>query len=181
MNMTRKELEELGLEKDVIDKVMDLNGQAINKTKAELEEAKTTAETLQTELDKRVNDFNELKGKSKNTEELQERLETLNDEYDKFKEETTQREKDIKLQSALKLAIAKSGTIDEVSLKANLDLEEVELLEDGTLKGIDAQIEALKEDKEYLFKKQLASGIKHGGKAKDKTDEELIKEAMGFK
>lgn len=179
--MNRKQLEELGLEKDAIDTIMDLNGQAINDTKKELEEANTTAQTLQAELDKREADFKTLKEKADNAEELEEQLNTLTSEYDTYKEDTSKREQEIKVNSALKLALAKSGTIDEVALKAHLDLEEVELNEDGTVKGIDDQLSTLKEEKAYLFGEKRNSGFPHGKPPAKKTNEEAVKEAMGFK
>lgn len=179
--MNRKQLEELGLEKEAIDTIMDLNGQAINQAKAEAEEAKATAANLQTEIDKREADFEELKNKAKDTEELESKLNTLSSEYDEYKETTTQREQEIKVSSALKLALAKSGTIDEVALKAHLDLDELELEEDGTIKDIDKQLTTLKEEKAYLFGEQRNTGLPHGKPPAKKTDEDKVNEAMGLK
>lgn len=179
--MNRKQLEELGLEKEAIDTIMDLNGQAINQTKKELEEARETAANLQAEVDKREEDFKTLKEKADNAEELEKQLNTLSGEYDEYKETTTQREQEIKVNSALKLALAKSGTIDEVALKAHLDLDELELEEDGTIKDIDKQLSTLKEEKAYLFGEKRNSGLPHGKPPADKTDEEKMNEAMGIK
>lgn len=179
--MNRKKLEELGLEKDIIDKVMDLNGQVINKTKTQLEEAQTKAETLQSEIDKREADFAELKIKAEDSNELEEKLTTLTTEYDSYKEDTNKREQEIKVNSALKLALAKSGTIDEIALKAHLDLDEVELTDEGTVKGIDDQLSKLRENKAYLFNDKRNTGIQHSKPPKDTTDEDIVNKAMGLK
>lgn len=179
--MNRKQLEELGLEKEAIDTIMDLNGQAINQAKADAETAKAKAEELQAEIDKRAADFEELKNKAENAEELESKLTTLSSEYDEYKETTTQREQEIKVNSALKLALAKSGTIDEVALKAHLNLDDVKLDDDGSLKGIDEQLSTLKEEKAYLFGEKRDTGIQHGKPPAKLTDEEKMKQAMGIK
>lgn len=179
--MNRKQLEELGLEKEAIDTIMDLNGQAINQAKAEAEEAKATATNLQAEIDKREADFEELRNKAKDTEELESKLSTLSSEYDEYKQTTAQREQEIKVNSALKLALAKSGTIDEVALKAHLNLEDVKLSEDGALEGIDEQLTTLKEEKAYLFGEKRNTGLPHGKPPVKETDEDIIKKTLGLK
>lgn len=48
-------------------------------------------------------------------------------------------------------AFSAAQVSDEVSVRANLKLDEVQLGEDGKLTGLDDQLAALKESKPYLF------------------------------
>ena len=76
--------------------------------------------------------------------------------------------------SALGLAIAKSGTVDEVSLKANLDLQSIELTDEG-LKGFDEQLVSLKENKQFLFGNKLDGGLEHNKPiAKEKSLRDVL-------
>lgn len=104
------------------------------------------------------------------------------DERIKAEKQQMQKELDeIKVNSALKLALAKSGTIDEVALKAHLNLDDVKLAEDGSLEGIDKQLSTLKEDKAYLFGEQRNTGLPHGKPPAKLTDEEVVNKALGLK
>lgn len=60
---------------------------------------------------------------------------------------------------------------DEVSVRANLNLDDVKLGEDGKLTGLDEQLTALKESKPYLFtqpQQQLELGGSTPGASTDK-------------
>ena len=81
--------------------------------------------------------------------------------------------------SAIDLAIANSKTIDAVSLKAHLDLDNISYDEKtGTLKGIDEQISTIRESKKYLFEEAPTDGgMPQGGAPKpEKTIADEIKE-----
>lgn len=156
--MTRKQLEELGYSEEQVNQLMDLNGKAINSIKVERDEALAKLTSTQEELTKRENDFKELQENA--SEEMKTKFEELNTEYNDYKAQAEKREQEIKLNSALGIAIAKSGTIDEVSLKANLDMSSIELTEKG-LQGFDEQIVTLKENKKFLFGENLNGGLKH--------------------
>ena len=78
--MKRQFLEELGIEKENVDKIMAEHGKSIkadNEVLTELEEAKTTAETLQNQLEERDNDLKELKEQATSSEDLEEKLSTF--------------------------------------------------------------------------------------------------------
>lgn len=176
--MTRKELEALGLDKEQIDTIMDLNGKAINKANLERDEAINKYTEAQEELAKREKDLEELKNNSSASEELKSKLEEISAEYEEYKNNASQREQELKLNSALGLAIAKSGTLDEVSLKANLDMESIELSEDGSLKGFDEQLEKLKQEKSFLFGKKLDGGLEHQKPPKKDNIEDKIRQGL---
>lgn len=58
--MKRNQLEELGLEKDVIDKIMSINGEDIEKAKGNLDQVKEQLQGLQADITKRDADLKAL-------------------------------------------------------------------------------------------------------------------------
>lgn len=57
-----------------------------------------------------------------------------------------------KLDVEISKAFSVANVTDEVSVKANLNMENVKLGEDGKLTGLEDQLKSLKESKPYLFK-----------------------------
>lgn len=57
-----------------------------------------------------------------------------------------------RLDSAIQLAIAKSGTLSEKALMGLLDKDKIKFDKDGKLTGLDEQIEAIKKEDGFLFK-----------------------------
>ena len=121
--MKRDELKALGLEDAVIDKIMDLNGTDINAIKGKLTNAEETIQTLQTTIGERDAD-----------------TQKLNDQIQQSK-----------VNSALELALVSNKARNTKAVKALIDLEKIELNEDGTIKGLDEQLTALKTDNAFLF------------------------------
>lgn len=115
----------------------------------EVTEAKNNAEALVKERDKQLE---ELKKSTGDNEELKKQIEQLQEDN---KEAKQKYESDIKqmqinnaVQSALKDAGAKNVTAITALLK---DLDKAELAEDGTVKGLAEQIQALQKSDSYLF------------------------------
>lgn len=63
---------------------------------------------------------------------------------------------DYKFEQAVEKAISEAGAADVVSVKANLDMSAVTQGEDGTISGLDEQLESLKKEKPFLFKNDSA-------------------------
>ena len=57
-----------------------------------------------------------------------------------------------KLETEISKALATANSVDEVSVRANLNLEGVTLGEDGQLAGLQEQLDSLKKTKPFLFK-----------------------------
>ena len=68
------------------------------------------------------------------------------------KDEGEQKLTAYKIESAISKAITDANAADEISVRANLKLDDVQLSEDGTLTGMSEQLEALRESKPFLFK-----------------------------
>lgn len=149
--MQRKFLEDLGLEKDVIDKIMTENGNDINKAKADLEEVKGQLKTSQEQVETLTKELKTAKEKAGDNEELKTQLENAIKKQKEDSEAYNKQLKDIKLTNAIKLAVA--GKVYDENMAAGLfDKSQLVLTDDGEVIGLNEQLEKIKQDKAFLFK-----------------------------
>lgn len=161
--MDRKFLEELGLEKESVDKVMKEHGKSINDYKERAEKAdalKSQVDDYQGQLKDRDKQLKELK--KVDPEKLQERIDELEEENEtkdtEYQEKLEKQAKDFAIESALRDAKARNPKI----AKTALDVEAI-TIKDGKLIGVDEQLEAIKESDAYLFESEednLPGGLK---------------------
>ena len=115
----------------------------------EVNEAKKNAEALVKERDKQLEDVKKSTG---DNEELKNQITQLQAENkaskEKYEADIKKMQIDNAVQSALKDAGAKNVTAIMALLK---DLDKAELAEDGTVKGLADQIQALQKSESYLF------------------------------
>lgn len=178
--MKRKTLEELGLEKEQIDAVMKEYGSSVQGFKETISQFEEDLVKTKEELAKKAKDLQEFESKANLSEEQAKELEQLKQSYEEQLKEQEQKIKSTKVNSALNVAIAKSGTVDEVALKAHLSdfLKEAEFDEEkGTIKGLEDKLSKIKQEKTYLFKSG-ATGVEHKQAPKTKSLEEEISKAM---
>ena len=165
-----KLLKEAGVSEDkmkaVVDGVMAENGKDIaaeqTKTFAKEGELKTANETIKN-LQETVKKFD-----GKDPDKLSSDLKAMQDKYDKDIS-------DLKLGSAIDIAIANSKAKNVKAIKALLDMDSIKL-NDDKLSGFDEQITKLKESDAYLFENsgekqsmegkpagRVKTGSEHGG------------------
>lgn len=168
--MERKFLEDLGIEKEVIDKVMEEHGKTVqeeqDKTKSKAAELSATKKTLE-ELQGKVKEF-----EGKDPKEMEKALTDLQKQHEGELSK-------LKLNSALELALAKSKAKRPEAVQALLKMDKIKL--DGdTLAGFDDQIKALKESDAYLFEDddtitgRRDSGGEHGDTPDPDKDAKLV-------
>lgn len=143
--MKREFLEGLGLEKEVIDKIMEENGKDINAEKAKAnakeDEIKTLKEQVET-ANKEIKSYKDM-----NIDEIKQSVETWKTtakEHEKAYEK-------LKNDTALKDAVRGYDTVDEDVLMKLIDRDSLKFSDDG-ISGLKEQMESLKESKPYLFK-----------------------------
>lgn len=180
--MKRKFLEDLGLEdKDTIDKILDENSSDIGKAKGELEtvqgqlkDANAEIETLKGQVSERDGQLETLKKSTGDVEELKKQIETLQTE-NKTKDEAHKVEiKKMKIDAAIDTALSSAKAKNNIAVKALLkDLDKAELSEDGSVKGLKEQIDALvkDEDTKFLFDSKKETKFKGAEPGKGETDE----------
>ena len=143
--MKREFLENLGLEKDVIDKIMDENGKDINAEKAKATAKDDEIKALKEQIDtanKEIKSYKDM-----NIDEIKQSVET-------WKTTAKEHEKayqNLKNDTALKDAVRAYDSVDEDVLMKLIDRDSLKFSDDG-ITGLKEQIEGLKEAKPYLFK-----------------------------
>lgn len=150
--MQRKFLEDLGLAKELIDKILDENSSDIGKAKGDLDSVKTERDTLKTTLTERDKQLEDLKKSAGSNEDLKKQLETLQADNAKIKAENDAKIKAIQIENAVERSLMASGAKNTKAVKALLDLANAEL--DGeNVRGLEAQIKKLQEseDSKFLF------------------------------
>ena len=180
--MKRKFLEDLGLEKDVIDKIMDENSADIGRAKGEFENVKTELDSTKKMLSDRDKQLEELKKTSGDAESLKAQIEKLQNE-NKAKDEAHEAEiKQLKVDSAVASAITNAKGKNAKAIKALLDLTKAELDDDGNVKGLKEQLEALmkSDDSKFMFdtetKKPNVKGATVGEPSDEQGEKTITKE-----
>lgn len=150
--MEREFLKGLGLEKDAIDKIMAENGKDIELEKGKVKDIQSQLVTANNTIKERDKQLETLKNSPDNPETLKQQIQQLQDD-NKAKDEEHQKEiKELKVNSALEKALTNAKAKNAKAVQALLDLgDDVELNEDGTIKGLDEKIKALKKSDAYMF------------------------------
>ena len=163
--MKRDELKKLEISDEVVDKVMKLYGQGIEQLKAQSAQQKAKAEELDTQLQeasKTIAGFKKLDVDG---------IKAAADEW-KTKFETTQAEAETRIKKvtfdyALNDALRNAKSKNVKAVKALLDMSELELAKDGSIIGVEKQLEKIRADSDYLFEstepKQRATGETKSG------------------
>lgn len=171
--MQRKFLEDLGLEKDVIDKIMSENGKDINAAKSKLEAErdnyKGQLETAQTAL-------KEFEGVD--VKELKDKIETLTGDLAKKESEYQTKIADMEFNSVLEAAIGGAKAKNSKAVRALLDIESLKSSKNQS-EDIRAAIEKVKSENDYLFDGTSIPG--GGGNPPGQLQKMSLAEAMKYK
>lgn len=148
--MKREDLKALELTDDLIDKIMALHGKDIEKAKADLSTAQTEAASLKKQLEdagKQIEDFKK-----------QPDVAGVQKAADEWKAKAEQAEKDaaaqiaqLRFDHALDGALSGAKVKNTKTVRALLDLTDLKLEEDGTIRHLDTQLEQIKKDNDFLF------------------------------
>lgn len=160
--MKRKDLEDLGLEKEIIDKVMELNGNSINDLKEQVTNITKERDDLKSQVATLNSSIEELK--KVDPTKLNETIETLQKNQKELEDSHKKELEQVKFNSKLDVAIANSKTIDAIGLKAHLDLSKLSYDEkNDTIIGFNDQIKTISETHKYLFEEvPQSNGQRHG-------------------
>lgn len=169
--MKRKFLEDLGLSKEVIDKIMDENGKDIENAKGELDAEKSKVSELTKEVDgykgqikERDKQLEEIKKSSGDNEELKKQIESLEEANKQAKKDHETEITQLKIDSAVTAALSTANAKNVTAVKALLNLKDAKLADDGSVIGLKEQIENLTkaDDTKFLFETVTFKGAKTG-------------------
>lgn len=170
--MTKENLLEWGLTEEQANKVMEgLNGSFVTKSRfnevnTELTNAKNTIKERDTQLET-------LKKSTGDTKALQDQITQLQTDNANQKKAHEAELKALKIGNAVDMALTGAKAKNNTAVKALLAdfIGKAELAEDGTVKGLDAEVKKLVEGKEtaFLFEKSTGTKFK-GAKSAEKGD-----------
>lgn len=187
--MKRKFLEDLGLSKEVIDKIMDENGKDIEAAKGELDTEKNKVSELAKEVDgykgqikERDKQLEEIKKSSGDNEALKKQIESLEEANKQAKKEHEAEIIRLKIDSAVTSALTSANAKNITAVKALLNLQDVKLAEDGSVIGLKEQIDSLTkaDDTKFLFETVTFKGARTGESGLDHTDEPVDLSKMSY-
>lgn len=183
--MKRKELEDLGIKPDAIEKIMISNGKDIEKAKSASAEQLAELETLKEQMAERDKDIATLKKASSENEDLKTQITDLESKYKNDTESLSATLDKVKLDGAVASALSKVNARDVDDIKALIKLDDIKLDEKGELTGLTEQVAALQESKAYLFDtgKPIVSGTDpKGGESQDDSFDSAINSIIeGYK
>lgn len=151
--MKRKFLEDLGLEKEVIDKILDENSSDIGAIKDELATVTKEKEKLVSDLAERNTQLETLKESAGSIEDLKTQIATLqSDNAAKDKAHKAEMEA-FKIDIAVDKAITGAKGKNIKAIKALFNMDEIKLDKDGNVVGYVEQLETLMkaDDSKFLF------------------------------
>lgn len=150
--MNKEKLIEMGLTEELATSVMkELDGNYV--PKARFNEVNTELKQAKDQVKERDSQLETLKKNVGDSEELKKQIEALQND-NKTKDEAHAAEiKQIKIDAAVDKALVDAKAKNPKAVKALLDLAKAEISDDGTIKGLDAQIKTLSEaeDSKFLF------------------------------
>ena len=145
--MKREFLKGLGIEdENMISQILDEAGKDLNAKKSEIT-------NLRAEIANKDKEMESLKTKGKSADSLAEQVKELQKQLVESENKNTE----IQFSNMLDKAFASANSIDNISLKANLDLDAIKNAEDKEAK-LNEQIEKLKTEKAHLFKVESSAG-----------------------
>lgn len=152
MSLKREMLVEAGIEdKAVIDNIMQAYGAGIENAKSQAKsELQAENETLKQQLEQQTQAINELQAKEGASAESKQQLEELKAQFDQYKLDSEANLAQITKTNAVALALKDVGAYNSEDLMKFIDLEKIELGEDGKPQLEDI-INSLKESSPYLF------------------------------
>lgn len=151
--MSKEEFTAIGLSEELATKAAEASKKELEGyvPKEKLTEAEAAKGQLEKDLASRDKQLEEIKKSSGDNTALQEQITTLQAENKAAKEQYAAELKELKLTTAIKLAMA--GKVHDEDIAVGLvDKSKLILSEDGKVTGLEEQLKTLKESKAFLFK-----------------------------
>lgn len=151
MAFTTDELLKLGLTEEQAKEVFALRGKELNSDKAALETITQERDSLKSQLQNADTQLEILKTAESTSAETKQALEQLQADYDKYKKEAEEQLAQTQKVHAINLALRDTNAHNPDTLLKFIDVDAVELDDNGKPK-LDDFVKELKESDPYLFK-----------------------------
>ncbi|WP_049488122.1 MULTISPECIES: phage scaffolding protein [Streptococcus] len=152
MSLKREMLVEAGIEdKAVIDNIMQAYGAGIENAKSQAKsELQAENDTLKQQLEQQTQAINDLQAKEGASAESKQQLEELKAQFYQYKQDSEANLAQVTKTNAVALALKDVGAYNSEDLMKFIDLDKIELGEDGKPQ-LEDTINSLKESSPYLF------------------------------
>lgn len=152
MSLKREMLVEAGIEdKAVIDNIMQAYGAGIENAKSQAKsELQAENDALKQQLEQQTQAIQDLQAKEGASTESKQQLEELKAQFDQYKLDSEANLAQITKTNAVALALKDVGAYNSEDLMKFIDLDKIELGEDGKPQ-LEDTINSLKESSPYLF------------------------------
>lgn len=169
--MKKKDLIAMGLTEEQATAVLELFSTEIKDyvNKSELDAKEQQIKALEDTVKERDTQLKNISKNVGDNEELKTQIEKLQNDNktatEKYQSEITQ----LKINSAVEMALTKAGAKTLKACKALLDTENIKLDKDGNITGLDEQLKSLTEgeDTKYLFNTETFKGATIGSGGSD--------------
>lgn len=163
--MDKEQLIALGLDEESADKVLDAHKKSLAGNyipKARFDEVNTEYQSTKEALTRRDEQLTELQAAASENKELQTAIEKLKTENKKTSEEADERVKTVQKHGAISMMLA-DDVHDAQLVMSLLKLDDVQVSPSGEVAGLKSQLDALREEKPFLFvEKTNEDGAKSG-------------------
>jgi predicted nucleic acid-binding Zn-ribbon protein len=150
--MKREDLKKLGIEDEVIDKIMAMNGQDIESHKTKLTTAQTELKASQDQLKEANQQIEKFKGMD--VESIQKAADEWKTKAEKAEQAASEQITKLKFDHALESALSDAKAKNPKAVKALLNTEGLKLNEDGSILGLKEQLETITKENDYLFESE---------------------------
>ena len=154
--MKRKDLEDLGLEKETVDKIMDWNGADIEAANVKVKKAEGERDNYKAQLDTATAELD--KFKDVKPEEMQATIEQLRNDLKAKDDEYAAKEADRLFNDTLDKAIVAAGGRNAKAIRGLLDIDALKGSKDQT-EDIKKALDEAKESDAYLFGAETADVV----------------------
>lgn len=149
--MKKEDLIALGVDEETAKSIMALHGKTVTQLNAQVATLEGERDTAKQQLASNQTELDALKESAKGNEALTAQLADLQAKFDESKTNSENTIATLKKESAIDVALLKAGAKNSKAAKALLDAEKIELAEDGTIKGLDEQLETIRTENDFLF------------------------------
>ena len=185
--MKREELREMGLTDEQVNNVMGMHSAEMNELHSKVNTITGERDQYKNELESNSSKLKDLQKSAKDNEALQGQLNDLQQQFKQSQDESAKKIASLKLNSAVDVAIAGSNARNGKAVRALLDMDKIQMGDDGNLTGLDDQLSSLQESDSYLFETQsqntsnsTISGNPSGGNS-DGDNRDAFRNALGLK
>lgn len=184
--MKKEEFVKLGIDEETAKKCEAASQEELKSfiPKARFDEVNTAKNTAEALVKERDAQLETLKNSTGDVESMKQQIATLQADNKAKDEKHAAEIKQLKIDNALETAITTAKGKNAKAIKALLNLENAELNDDGTIKGLAEQIDALQKSDSYLFdaketKKQV-KGAAPGESGNEDNDNKVDTSKMSY-